>query len=260
MPTFAASSATTFTDFANGYWAGAPSRGTNVTAGNPWCGWFAAGGGGGNVRIDGSLYFGGISGTVIAGSTTTTGITGGAGNMTITAGTGASRTLTLQTTTSGSAATTFLSGDASQNTTISKKISSYNGVTTAGFGSVIVVAAGRVTAQSAANASISTYTLPATDGSFEVSANMNVTAATALATTLTCTYTDESNTARTLIFPVTQLSGSFIALGAITGTGAWETPVLHIRCKASSTITILTSTGTFNTVTYTAEGIIKQTN
>lgn len=140
------------------------------------------------------------------------------------------------------------------------KVTTYNNIATAGAGAVVVRAAGRVTAQSAANASISTYTLPAVDGSFEVSANMNVTASTTLVTTLTCTYTDESNTARTLIFPVTQLSGSFIAAGAITTTGAWESPVLHIRCKASTAITILTSAGTFTGVTYTAEGIIKQTN
>lgn len=140
------------------------------------------------------------------------------------------------------------------------KITQYGAVATAGWGQPAIYAAGRVTAQSAANSSIATYTVGAADGSFEVSANMNVTAVTTLVTTLTCTYTDESNTARTMIFPVTQLSGSFISLGAITTTGAWETPVLHIRCKASTAITILTSAGTFTGVTYTAEGIIKQTN
>lgn len=140
------------------------------------------------------------------------------------------------------------------------KITQYGAVATAGWGHPAIYAAGRVTAQSAANASIATYTVGAADGSFEVSANMNATAVTTLVTTLTCTYTDESNTARTMIFPVTQLSGSFIAAGAITGTGAWETPVMHIRCKASTAITILTSTGTFTGVTYTAEGVIKQTN
>jgi hypothetical protein len=137
-------------------------------------------------------------------------------------------------------------------------LTKYNNITTAGFGVPAIVAAGRVTAQSAANASISTYTVGAADGSFEISANMNVTASATLVTTLTCTYTDESNTARTMVLPIAQLAGSFIAAGAITGTGAWESPVMHIRCKAATAITILTSTGTFTTVTYTAEGIIKQ--
>jgi hypothetical protein len=45
-------------------------------------------------------------------------ITGTTGNMTITAGTGNSRTLALQSTTAGGVATTFLTGDASQNTTL----------------------------------------------------------------------------------------------------------------------------------------------
>ena len=121
-----------------------------------------------------------------------------------------------------------------------------------------IVAYARVTAQAAANAAIVTYTVGSADGTFEISANVNATVVTVLATTLTCTYTDESNTARSMIFPVQQLAGSFIAAGAITATGAWETPVLHIRAKAATVITILTSAGTFTGVTYTAEGIIKQ--
>lgn len=141
-----------------------------------------------------------------------------------------------------------------------RAFTSLKGITVAGYGVPVIVAASRVTAQSAANTSISTFTVGAADGSFEVSANMNVTASTALATTLTCTYTDESNTARTMVLPIEQLSGSFIAAGAITGTGAWETPVMHIRAKAATAITILTSAGTFTSVTYTAEGIIKQTS
>lgn len=117
----------------------------------------------------------------------------------------------------------------------------------------------RVTAQSAANASICTVTVfSGADQSFHVSMNMNVSASTTLVTTMTCTYTDENSNARTMIFPVTQLSGSFIAAGAVTGTGAWETPVLHIRCKANTAITLLTSAGTFTGVTYTAEGLITQ--
>lgn len=121
-----------------------------------------------------------------------------------------------------------------------------------------VVAYGRATAQSAANASVATYTVGSADGTFEVSMNFNATAVTVLATTMTCTYTDESNTARTMILPVQQVSGSFIAAGAITATGAWETPAMHIRCKAATAITLLTSAGTFTTVTYTVEGVIRQ--
>lgn len=151
--------------------------------------------------------------------------------------------------------TTTLTGAA----TLTAKISTYNNVATAGWGVPAIQNVGRVTAQSAANASIATYTCGAADGTFDVSANMNVTVSTAISTTLTVTYTDESNTARTMILPVQQLTGSFIAGGLISGTGAWETPVMHIRVKASTAITVLTAAGTFTGVTYTAEGRIIQT-
>lgn len=64
----------------------------------------------------------GSSSTTISGLTSIAGlstITGGAGNMTIVAGTGNSRTLALQTTTSGGTATTFLTGNADQSATFS---------------------------------------------------------------------------------------------------------------------------------------------
>src|SRR5207244_10970361 len=67
----------------------------------------------------------------------------------------------------------------------------------------IIRAVNRVTAQHAANSSITTFTVSGSDGSFEVSMNMNVTAALAISTSLNCDYTDESNTARTMIFPTT---------------------------------------------------------
>lgn len=148
--------------------------------------------------------------------------------------------------------------DSLQNTQLAKKVTSYNGIATAGWGMGAVQAAAEVTAQAAANASIATYTVGAADGTFRVSAQLDCTAATVLSTTLQCTYTDKSNTARTMIFPIQQLTGSFIAGGLISGTGAWETPVMHIRCKAATAITILTATGTFSGVTYSADAVIEQ--
>ncbi len=135
----------------------------------------------------------------------------------------------------------------------------YNNILTTGWGQPAIYNSGRITAQSA-NATIGTYTVGAADGSFRISANMNVTGSTTLVTTLTCTYTDESNTARTLVLPVSSLNGTMVAAGAISGAGAtvWHTPAVHIRCKASTAITILTSAGTFTGVTYTAECSIQQ--
>lgn len=72
-------------------------------------------------NADQSSTFGGnISGT---GAWT---LTGGAGNMTITAGTGNSRTLALQSTTSGGTATTFLTGNADQSATFANVVTAGN--------------------------------------------------------------------------------------------------------------------------------------
>lgn len=72
----------------------------------------------GNVAVTGTLTLG----------TTTSQITGGAGNMTITAGTGASRTITVQTTTAGGTATNVIVFNADQTITKGDYGSSYQNV------------------------------------------------------------------------------------------------------------------------------------
>lgn len=136
------------------------------------------------------------------------------------------------------------------------------GITLAGYGVPAVVGYGRVAGtvdtQAAAAA---TYTVGASDGTFEVSGNVLVTASATHTFSLDVTYTDESNTARTLILPMAQLSGAFVTGGLITnatGAGPYESPVMHIRCKAATAITIRVSAGTFTSVTYNSEGTIKQ--
>lgn len=157
---------------------------------------------------------------------------------------------------SGNAAALTL--DASSNATFAKKIVSYNGVATVGWGIPAIYGSGRATAQVAANASVATYTVGAADGTFEVSANILVTASVTNSFTCTCTYTDEGNTSRTLTLSFSQISGVLVTtITNVTGTGAYEGVPLHIRCKASTAITIAT-TGTFTSVTYNCEGIIKQ--
>lgn len=133
-------------------------------------------------------------------------------------------------------------------------------VSTAGsLGTTAIVANGRSTAQTAAVASVSTFTVGAADGSFEVSANILITTATLYSFTVTCAYTDESNTARTLTLSFSSLVGTFLTTLTNTGgAGPYEGVPLHIRCKASTAITIAT-VGTFTTVTYNVESIIKQT-
>lgn len=144
------------------------------------------------------------------------------------------------------------------NLTLGAQIINYNNINTAGLGVTAVYGFGRSVAQTAAVASVAAYTVGAADGSFEVSANVNVTTSVTHSFTVTCTYTDEGNTSRTLTLNFSQLTGTFLtAITNVQGVGAYEGIPLHIRCKASTSITIA-STGTFTSLTYNIEGLIKQ--
>ena len=120
-------------------------------------------------------------------------------------------------------------------------------------------AKGRATAQTGANASVSTFTNGAADASFVVSANVLVTTATNHNFTVTCAYTDEGNTARTLTLTFGLVAGGVATTAVANANGAvpYHGVPVHIRCKASTAITIAT-TGTFTTVAYNVEGIIQQ--
>lgn len=137
-------------------------------------------------------------------------------------------------------------------------LTTYNGVATTGWGVPAIYGTGRSTARTAAVASVVTYTVGASDGSFLVSANVLVTASTTHNFTVTVSYTDEGNTARTLTLPFAQLAGTLVtAITNVTGAGPYEGMPLHIRCKAATAITMAT-TGTFTSVTYNIEGTIVQ--
>lgn len=110
----------------------------------------------------------------------------------------------------------------------------------------------RATAKAAAF-TLAAYTVPAVDTSFLVSANILVTTATLHNFTCTATYTDESNTSRTLTLNFSTIAGAITPTIANAGGALpYEGVPLHIRCKASTTITIATI-GTFTTVTYNIE-------
>lgn len=138
-------------------------------------------------------------------------------------------------------------------------VSKYKNISTVAWGVPAIYGSGRSTAQTAAVASVATYTVGAADGSFLISSNVNVTTSTAHSFTVTCAYTDETNTARTLTLSFIQIGGGtpIATITNITGAGPYEGVPNHIRCKASTAITIAT-TGTFTTVTYNVEGSIIQ--
>jgi hypothetical protein len=147
-----------------------------------------------------------------------------------------------------------------RNLSMSGLNTNYNGVATAGLGHPAIYGYGRQTGQTAADASVATYTLGASDGSFLISANVLVTTSVTHTFTVTCTYTDESNTSRVLTLTFSQLTGTLLtAITNVTGAGAYEGVPLHIRCKASTTITIATAAGgTYTSVNYNVEGAITE--
>lgn len=127
---------------------------------------------------------------------------------------------------------------------------------------VTAIKTGRATAQVATNASVVTLTVGAADASFRVSANVLVTTATTHAFDVNCTYTDEGNTARTVVMPF-RLVGSTTALVSSVANGNGAVPYMgvpvHIRCKAATVITIRSAAGgTYTTVVYNIEGAIEQ--
>lgn len=117
---------------------------------------------------------------------------------------------------------------------------------------------GRATAQTAANSSVHTFTLPATDGSYQIAANVLVTTSSAEAFTVTVAYTDEGNTARTATLNF-QLPAGTIGTNIAFANGAvpYMGIPMNIRCKASTAITIAT-TGTFTGCTYNVEAFFKK--
>lgn len=91
-----------------------------------------------------------------------------------------------------------------------------------------------------------------------MSANVLVTTATTHSFTVTCAYTDEGNTARTLTLTFSNVGGTLSTLIANAGGAVpYEGIPLHIRAKTATAITIAT-TGTFTIVTYNVEGYITQ--
>jgi hypothetical protein len=137
------------------------------------------------------------------------------------------------------------------------KVADYGGVATTGYGVPAIYGSDRKTGLTAAQA-LATFTVGGADGSFEVSANVNVTSSTLHSFNVICTYTDETNTSRVLNLSFSNLAGTFLqTITNALGAGAYEGIPLHIRAKAGTTI-IISSTGTFTTLVYNFEECIKQ--
>jgi hypothetical protein len=130
----------------------------------------------------------------------------------------------------------------------------YKNITTAGWGVPAIYATTRLTAQTAANASITTYT-PAADGSFMVSANVNITTVGSAAFSVRCIYTDETNTVRTTNIQFS--TGAAANTVTLNAAGAFAGNSMRIRAKSGTSITV-DSNGTFTGCTYNVEAAIMQ--
>lgn len=137
------------------------------------------------------------------------------------------------------------------------KTTLYNNITTEGYGVPAIYKSDRSTGQTSAK-TLAAYTVGGADGSFLVSANVLVTTSSAENFTVTCTYTDEGNTSRTLTLNFQTIAGVLgTAVNFANGAVPYEGLPVHIRAKASTTITIA-STGTFTGATYNIEEMISQ--
>lgn len=196
------------------------------------------------LNTGGSLYFGTES---VGGAAIFTGGSSYAGVI----GTGGATSLQLAT-----GNTVRQTIDSSGNVQFTGLITSYNNIATAGSGVPAIRANARSTAQTGAVASVAAYTVPAADGSFQVTGNVLVTTSSAEAFAVQVDYTSEDNVARTLTLPFVGLGGTTVAqINFANGAVPYEGLPCYIRAKASTTITVKTS-GTFTGVVYNVEGSI----
>lgn len=126
-----------------------------------------------------------------------------------------------------------------------------------GTGSPVIVAQSRSTAQTAAVASVASYT-PAVDMSLIVSGNVLVTATSGTTSfALQVDFTDEGNTARTYTLMLNiAASTTTNSVTNAQGTVAYAGYPMQIRAKGGTAVTIKTAGASFSTVTYNVEGVI----
>lgn len=140
-------------------------------------------------------------------------------------------------------------------------ITKYNQIATKGWGLVAIYGYQKALAQTAAvTLTTGAVTVGSADGDFEISANVLITTSTLFNFTVTCSYTDQGNTARVLTLQFSNLAGTWLtAIANAAGAVPYEGAVTTIRAKAGTTITIASAAGgNYTTVVYDIVGIIKQ--
>jgi hypothetical protein len=124
-----------------------------------------------------------------------------------------------------------------------------------------VLAKGRFVAQTAAVPSVVTYTVGPNDASLFVSGNILVTSNVTHDFNFQMTYTDESNTARTVNLSMQLIGGGSIVTNILAARGAipYYAFGIQLRAKAGTTIVISTGGGSniFTSVVYNVEASIR---
>jgi hypothetical protein len=138
-------------------------------------------------------------------------------------------------------------------------ITNYNNVATVGWGVPAIYANARATSQTASVGSVAAYTVGASDGTFEIGAQVLVTSSTTHSFSVQVLFTDETSTSQAPAMAVWDANTGTVVSSITNALGArpYYMIPMQIRCKASTSITITTS-GTFTSVTYNVEGTIKQ--
>jgi hypothetical protein len=117
------------------------------------------------------------------------------------------------------------------------------------------VASSDLTAQTAANSSVATYTVGGGGtGTFRIGAYLNITAVTLDVIQIQVNYTDENSNTRTATF-----FGMGTTSAGLSTVGNSNFGSVDIRCKASTAITITTTlTTSTGSITYDVGGTIQQ--
>lgn len=128
----------------------------------------------------------------------------------------------------------------------------YNGSNWVNSHGIPFSSANDITGQTTA-ATITAFTVGGSDASFMVTANLNITAIAVDVIQTQVTYTDETNTGRTLV-----MYGMGLTSAGLTTTGVSNySPVAEIRAKAGTTITVATNlTTSAGSITYNAHATI----
>jgi hypothetical protein len=123
------------------------------------------------------------------------------------------------------------------------KITSYNGVATAGAGIAPTVAYGSLLANSTNQATIASFTVGASGGVFEIGGFFGVTAWTSGNVAVQVNYTDNRGNAQTFVTLFGRRSTDSSHTTALASTGEMMLDTVAFAAQGGSTITLKTSIG-----------------